>query len=119
MDKIQPYLRAVADRLRAVFLDAQDALPGRARTKCSTEPLSRADSDRAADAAAAYYLQPTPDGVEDATGPAWFDAFVDNPSLPSPNCDPKTITGDNGLFCFSSACVPPSVAGFSCGPADP
>ena len=60
---------------------------------------------------AAYYNAPAPAG---SSSPFWFDAFVDNPSLPSNECDTKKVVATNTALCFDAACAPPKVAGFDC-----
>ena len=112
--RVQPYLRSLADALRSTLLGGH--LADRPRTSCVAAPVAPAQRSADLAAAAAYYDQQPPAGVADSSGPYWFDGFVDNPSLPSPNCDPKGVTGASALFCFDSACVPPSASSFECGP---
>ena len=114
--RVQPYLRSLAGALRSTLLGGH--LADRPRTSCAAAPVAPAQRSADLAAAAAYYTQQPPAGVSDSSGPYWFDGFVDNPSLPSPNCDPKGVTGASALLCFDAACAPPSASSFECGPRE-
>ena len=84
--------------LRRVADDARDAIltpPKNAKTVCATVPLFDDELQQLVQQAYDYYTQPAPAGAPYG-GMPWFDAFVDNPALPTNTCGSKDLSAANG-----------------------
>ena len=106
--------------LRRVADDARDAIlapPSHEKTVCATTPLFDDELQQLVQQAYDYYTQPAPEGAPYG-GMPWFDAFVDNPSLPTNTCGSKDLSAANGAKCFDEACALPSAASFDCKAVD-
>ena len=102
--------------LRRVADDARDAIltpPKNAKTVCETVPLFDSQLQQLVQQAYDYYTQPAPEGAPYG-GMPWFDAFVENPALPTNTCGAKDLSASGGAKCFDEACALPSAGSFDC-----
>ena len=102
--------------LRRVADDARDAIltpPKNAKTVCETVPLFDTQLQQLVQQAYDYYTQPAPEGAPFG-GMPWFDAFVENPALPTNTCGAKDLSASGGAKCFDEACALPSAGSFDC-----
>ena len=109
VSRLHGILRRVADDARAAIL----APPKNAKTVCETVPLFDSQLQQLVQQAYDYYTQPAPEGAPYG-GMPWFDAFVENPALPTNTCGAKDLSASGGAKCFDEACALPSAGSFDC-----
>ena len=107
--RLHGLFRKVADDARVAIMRP----PRNAKSVCTTTNLYEDELESLVQEAAEYYTQEAPAGAA-AGGMPWFDAFVENPALPTNVCGPKEIGTSAGALCFDAACALPTAAAFTC-----